>query len=160
MSPVALPDGKEVRDLLTDLLGRDVTVGAGSPIKVSLETPGMTAVFVDGSLKMRAVLTCDLGLAANASAALSLMPSHVAASAVAANELPENLAENCAEIANIFASLLNHPGGPHIRMYKTYIPGDRIPADVSGAAMLFGSRLDMTVDIAGYGKGSMSFVGV
>jgi hypothetical protein len=160
MSSVPLPDGKEVRDLLADLLGRDVTVGTGAPIKVSLETPGMTAVFVEGSLKMCAVLTCDLELAAFASAALSLMPSHVAESAVAGRELPESLAENCAEIANVFASLLNRPGGPHIRMYQSYTPGDRIPTDVAGAAMLFGSRLDLTVEIAGYGNGALSLVAV
>lgn len=160
MSVLTLPLGKQVRDLLTDLLCRETSVGTGPPIKASVETPGMTAVFVDPSLRMCAVLTCDIELAACAGAALSLMPARQARAAVGQGTLSAALIENCAEIANVFASLLTIPGGSQARLYKTYAPGEALPADVAGAVMRFGARLDLTVAISGYGSGCLSLVGV
>jgi hypothetical protein len=160
VSALTLPSGKEVRDLLAGLLSREVTVGVGVPIKASLDTPGMTSVFVDSTLRMCAILTLDIDLAAYAGAALSLMPARQAHAALAGRTLTDTLVENGTEIANVCASLLTAPGGSQARMYKTYAPGETLPADVVGAGMRFGARLDLTVDVAGYGSGCLSLVGV
>src|SRR5256886_16794175 len=117
------------RTLLEDLLGRDVTVNPAEPPVSKGLGRTVVAVYTDNSTKLAAVLGLELPLAAYAGAALGLMPAGGAADCVEQGQLSAVLAENVAELCNILTSLLNQEGGPHVKLYKGYVPPEPLPRD-------------------------------
>ena len=94
MSTIAMPASLAIRNLLEDLLGRDVTVTAADPLVADALKRTVAAVYVDNSTKMTAVIGLDLPLAAYAGAALGLMPAGGAQDCVEDGVLSPMLAEN------------------------------------------------------------------
>jgi hypothetical protein len=99
----------------------------------------------------------DLPLAAYAGAALGLIPSDGAQACIEDKGLSANMAENITEVCNILSSLLNHEGQPRLRMHRTYLPGQQAPAEEAAHLQAIGRRLDLTVEVQGYGRGRLSF---
>jgi hypothetical protein len=152
---VVLPVSLGVRNLLEDLLGREVTVSpAEPPGAVNLRT-AVVAVYVDDGLRLSAVLVLDLALAAFAGAALGLMPVGGAEDCIDEKSLSPMLAENVSELCNVLTGLLNRQGAPHLRLYHLHLPGDALPADVASHAVAPGNRLDLEVTVARYGSGHL-----
>ena len=119
MSDVSvLPGTLAVRNLFEDLLGREVTVSPGDPISAEEIATATVAIFTDTSQKVYGVLGMDLPLAANAGAALGLLPAGAAEDSIDEKQLFPNLAENVFELCNVLTSLLNRKGGPHIKLYR------------------------------------------
>jgi len=155
-----LPEPKAVRDVLLDLLDRSIDVGLGDAYAPGPEEPGSVAVYVDDLLRVRVVVAADLRLSAYAGAAIGLVPPPGATAAIADRELPTALEENFHEVLNIFASLLNGEGVPHVRLHAVHPPGSLPPSDVATYTKVLGRRLDLVVDVGGYGRGRLSVVGV
>jgi hypothetical protein len=153
-----VPAPKPVRDMLADLLGRNVDVTISAPYAPQHGDAGTLAVYVDDATVVRAVVVADLPLSAHAGAAIGLVPVHAAEAAIEEKVLPQTLEENLYEVLNISASLLNAEGMPHLRLYQMYAPGNLPPAEISNCVRSLGGRLDLTVDVQGYGKGRLSFV--
>lgn len=157
---VTLPPAIRIRSMLSDLLGRDVNVTVTSPAQAS-DVKGMTvAVYTDQNLRLSAVLGLDLPLAANAGAALGLLPPGAAEDAVDEKELAPNLAENVRELCNVFTALLNREDAPHLRLYQFIVPGEPVPGDVAGHLVALGQRLDLEVEVARYGTGRLALAAV
>ncbi|MCU7727137.1 hypothetical protein ODJ79_25700 [Actinoplanes sp. KI2] len=156
MSDVSvLPGTLAVRNLFEDLLGREVTVGPGEPISAEELPTATVAIFTD-SLKTYGVLGMDLSLAANAGAALGLLPAGAAEDSIDEEQLFPNLAENVFELCNVLTSLLNRKGGPHIKLYQVVYPGDELPEDARAYLLALGRRIDIAVEINRYGGGKFS----
>ena len=151
-----LPAPKEVRDLLEDLLNRSVTVNIASPLLAQDVRRTMVNLYVDDALKLSAVIGLELPLAVYAGAAIGLIPPGGAQDCVAEGTMTAMIAENVTEVCNIMSSLLNRPGGPHIRMYQRFLPGEAPPTDATGYLLALGRRLDLNVEVAGYGSGRLS----
>jgi len=156
--PTSLPAPKAVRDMFETLLGRDVVVAPCEPVEVGPLDPAQVAVYVDDALRMSAVVVTDLDLAARCGAALGLAPAAGVDDVLTIRQLPEALRANMDEVLNITATLFNLPGTPHVRLHRTFAPGEALAADVNLVAHALGRRLDLAVDIAGYGQGRLSFV--
>lgn len=157
MSDVSvLPGPQAVRNLFEDLLGREVTVSPGSPLTADEIATSTVAIFTDSSQNIYGVLGMDLTLAANAGAALGLLPAGAAEDSIDEKKLFPNLAENVFELCNVLTSLLNREGGPHIKMYQVVYPGDPLPADARAHLMALGRRIDLVVEVNRYGKGKFS----
>ncbi len=157
MSDVSvLPGSLAVRNLFEDLLGREVTVSPGEPLGAEEVKTATVAIFTDNFQKMYAVLGLDLSLAANAGAALGLLPAGAAEDSVDEKQLYPNLAENVFELCNIFTSLLNREGAPHIKLYQVLYPGMELPNDARAVLLALGRRLDLNVEVSRYGKGKLS----
>jgi hypothetical protein len=153
-----LPVPKAVKDLFEELLGRPVTVGIGEPFRPpDLKAQPLVSTYVDDRMTLRAVIGMDLPLAAYAGAALGLIPAGGAKACIEDKELSANVAENITEVCNILSSLLNHEGQPRLRMHETYLPGNPAPTDAAGQLQAIGRRLDLNVDVQGYGQGRMAF---
>jgi hypothetical protein len=150
--PVALT----VRNLFEDLLGRDVNVSPGDPMTAADLPTGVFAVYTDTSQQLYAVLGMQLALAANAGAALGLLPAGAAEDSIEEKTLFPNLAENVFELCNVLTSLLNREGSPHVKLYQVIYPGMELPNDVRAHLLALGKRLDLTVEVARYGKGKLS----
>ena len=156
MTTIALPASLAIRNLLEDLLGRDVTVNPADPPVVADLKRTVTAVYIDDSTRMVAVIGLDLALAAYAGAALGLMPVGGAQDCLEDGTLSPMLAENVGELFNVLTSLLNREGGPHVRLYKVYQPPEPLPNDAQAQLLALGNRSDLLVEVARYGKGRMS----
>ena len=157
MSDVSvLPGTQAVRNLFEDLLGREVTVSPGSPLTADEIATSTVAIFTDSSQNIYGVLGMELPLAANAGAALGLLPAGAAEDSIDEKKLFPNLAENVFELCNVLTSLLNKEGSPHIKLHQVVYPGDPLPADARAHLMALGRRIDLVVEVNRYGKGKFS----
>ena len=151
-----LPVPKEVKDLFDELLGRPVTIAPADPMKAAdLHEKPLTCVYVDDRKTLGAVIAMDLKLSAYAGAAIGLIPASGAEACIEEKELSTMVAENVAEVCNILSSLLNREGQSRLKVHQTYLPGQMPPADAAGYLLALGRRLDLTVDVQGYGSGTI-----
>ena len=150
--PVALT----VRNLFEDLLGRDVNVSPGDPMTAADLPTAVIAVYADTSQQLYAVLGMQLSLAANAGAALGLLPAGAAEDSIEEKQLFPNLAENVFELCNVLTSLLNREGAPHVKLYQVIYPGMPLPSDARAHLLALGRRLDLMIEVSRYGKGKLS----
>jgi hypothetical protein len=150
-----LPNPKDVRDLIEGLIGKDITVGPGQPL--SLNDKPALAVYVDPGMATTAVCLVDVPLAAWCAGAFALLPKGGLEDAIDDGELSDMHLEVLYEVVNVMAALLNGGGVVHSKLHKLYAPGEAVPGDLAGLAAAF-NRIDLTVDVAGYGKGALSLV--
>jgi hypothetical protein len=158
MSETPLPNPKDVRDMLVDLLGRDVSVNVTDPMELTPDRPACFAVYVDNRVQTVVIIVADLSLAAYTGAAIGLIPAGGASDAIKERSLPKMLSENFAEVLSVGVGLFNVEGAPHLKLYATYGPDDSPPTDVLANAKVLGKRLDLAVNVAGYGSGHLSVV--
>jgi len=155
---VELPAAKDVRDLLSGLVGKPVVVSPGAPVTPAENRPVAVAVYVNPQMAVNALCLMDLGAAAYTGGSLALLPPGGCQDAVEEDgELSGMLLEALHEVVNVLAALFNTPGAPHSKLDKLYAPGDDLPGDVAGMLAAF-NRIDLGVDVQGYGKGSLSLV--
>ena len=158
--PVPVPHPKQVRDLFLGLTGKDIEVGPVNPV-VPGRDAAVVAVFVTDKTATGAAVACDLPLAAYAGAALGLVPLPRAQEAIESGVLPEDLAENFAEVVNVMASVFNeNPEAPHLKLYKVFAVGEKLPSDVAASLGYVVRRLDLKVEVSGYGAGRLSSVSI
>ena len=154
-----LPRAMMVCDLFKGVLGREVEVATGGPmVNPGVEGGALVGIYVDRFLKLSALMLLDLPLAARAGAALALLPTRVAEFAIEDRLLPEALLDNASEILNVATSLFNIGNAPHLRLDRCYAPGDPLPNDVARWVLAYVPRLDLEVDIKGYGDGVVSVI--
>jgi len=155
---VQLPAAKDVRDMLTGLVGKPVDVSPGAPVTPTPDKPVSVAVYVDPQMAINALCVMDLGAAAYTGAALALLPPGGAQDAVEEDgELSGLLVEALHEVVNVLSALFNTPGAPHSKLHKLYAPGDDLPGDIQGMLANF-NRIDLALEVPGYGKGALSLV--
>ena len=152
----ALPDGEGVAKFFSVTLRREVTATAVKP------TPNdgnliIAGHFVNGSKILIGGCFGDKALAAYAGAAFSLIPADAAKESLKAPELDEISLENFAEILNICSGVFE--GGSDKRVTLTTIEYPGKPRSDASVKMLRNpvKRLDLELDIAGYGKGRIAF---
>ena len=156
--PIHLPQPKQLRDLFTDLLGKEISLEPSAPYAPGPDTPASVAVYVDDSLHIRAVIACDLALSARAGAAIGLVPPAGADAAIEEGKLGDGLAENLYEVLNIAASTFNVPGADHLKLHALHPAGPPLDPAVRISVLTLGRREDLAVDISGYGGGLLSVV--
>jgi hypothetical protein len=74
--------------------------------------------------------------------------------------LDPTIQENLYEVLNICAALYNVDGAAHMKLHQVHHVGASVAPQVQALSAVLGRRLDLSVEIAGYGKGRLSFVGV
>ncbi|GIV00954.1 MAG: hypothetical protein KatS3mg014_2569 [Actinomycetota bacterium] len=148
-----LPVQEDLRDLLTELLGREVNVGRID----QLAPQGAVADYVTDEGAVAAVVVCDLAFACRAGAAITLIPSPAAEESIAEGALTPALTENLREILNVTARLLNSAQTPHVRLRALHGPGIQPPAEVGRLVAQPADRRSFEVEIQGYGSGRLTF---
>jgi hypothetical protein len=151
-----LPVPKDVKDLFEDLLGRPVSVSPAEPLRGADVAETLVAVYVDPSTKMGAVVGMGFSLTAFVGAAIGLIPAGGAEACIEDKEISKMIGENAIEVCNVLASLLNQEGAARLKLYQTFLPGNTPPNDAVANLLALGRRLDLTVDIGGYGSGLLS----
>jgi hypothetical protein len=152
------PIDGDVRDLLSDLLGRSIVVDKVARITLDDDESAVVAEYVTDDGSVGALCVVDAPLAMRCGAALSMVPSSVADEAVKRAELPDQLLENWKEVANVFAQLLNGPKTPHLRLQALHpLPGD-VPQPVDALLRAPEFRRDFELRIEDYGAGRFSLL--
>jgi hypothetical protein len=158
MSTVLLPAAKDVRDMLAGLVGKEVSVSPGVPVTPEPNRPVTVAIYTAPDMSVNALCLMDLGASAYTAAALALLPPGGAQDAVEEDkELSPMLLEALHEVVNVLSALLNTPGAPHSKLNKLVADGDEVPGDIVGMLAGF-NRLDLAIEVPGYGKGAISLV--
>jgi hypothetical protein len=155
---VLLPAAKDVRDMLAGLLGKPVTVAPGAPVTPAPGNPVSVAVYVDPHMAVNALCLMDLGASAYTGGALALLPPGGCQDAVEEDgELTGFMVEALHEVVNVLSALFNTAGAPHSKLHRLYAPGEDLPGDLAGLLAGF-NRIDLAVEVPGYGKGALSLV--
>ncbi len=153
-----IPTGFGVKELIGGLLGRDVEVAASDAFLLEPTTAACVAIYVDERVHTAAVCVLSLELAASLGAGLALLPPKLVTDAAKLGELTDPVRDNLYEILNIMSSLLNADGAPHVKLYDLYTATETPPRDVQALARMFGRRLDLEVEVVGYGSGRLALV--
>jgi hypothetical protein len=151
-----LPGTKAIKDLFEDLLGRSVTVTPADPLRAADVPQTLVALYTDPAKRLGAVVGLDFALTAFVGASIGLIPAGGAEACIEDKEISKMIGENAIEVCNVFGSVLNHPGSARLTMHQTFLPGGSPPTDSVGYLLALGRRLDLLVDIAGYGSGKLS----
>jgi hypothetical protein len=158
MTTVLLPAAKDVRDMLSGLVGKEVAVSPGAPVTPEPNRPVTVAIYTAPDMAVNALCVMDLGAAAYTAAALALLPPGGAQDAVEEDkELSPMLLEALHEVVNVLSALFNTPGAPHSKLNKLVADGEEIPGDIAGMLAGF-NRIDLALEVPGYGKGGLSLV--
>ena len=158
MTTVLLPAAKDVRDMLSGLVGKEVAVSPGAPVTPEPNRPVTVAIYTAPDMAVNALCVMDLGASAYTAAALALLPPGGAQDAVEEDkELSPMLLEALHEVVNVLSALFNTPGAPHSKLNRLVADGEDIPGDVAGMLAGF-NRIDLALEVPGYGKGGLSLV--
>jgi hypothetical protein len=158
MTTVVLPAAKDVKDMLSGLIGKPVAVNPGPPVTPTEKNPVSVAVYVDPGMAINALCVMDLAASAYTAGALALLPPGGCQDAVEEDgELTGMLVEALHEVVNVLSAMFNVPGAPHSKLHELYAPGQDLPGDVAGMLANF-NRIDLAIEVPGYGKGGLSLV--
>lgn len=157
MSVTPLPTAQAMCELVEGLLGRTVEAHpAHRGVDLAKNRENLAGTYVTNEGRTAALILVDLAAAARLGAALGLAPRSAADAAIKDGLLPVQLGENVAEVLNVAASLFNADGAPHLRLAAVYGGDVPAPAEVAAWAKGSGPRLDLELDVAGYGTGGWS----
>jgi hypothetical protein len=151
-----LPSRLAVRTLIEGLVGRDAELKDCDPL--STKPTNVIGVYVTDKLTVSAVAVLDLEGAARLGGALGMLPKGGVDDAISEGDLSGLLRDNAYEVLNVLASVFNVENAPHVRLYQMYGPVGSVPADVLGLSQMMGSRLDVSLDVAGYGPARLSLI--
>ena len=149
----ALPQSGELKDLLSGLLGRGVTV-TPQPAPMSLSRAAVVAEYADDSAAIGASCALDLDLGAAIGAALTMLPAQRVADMTRAGILSDDVAENVFEVLNVAASLFNTHGERHLALRAMHRPPEEPSPEIVEFAVRAGTRVDLRVDVEEYGGGT------
>jgi hypothetical protein len=156
--PTELPQIKDVKDLLGDLLGRDVEVtvaDAWAPTPLDRVT---IAEFIDDNVRLRAITMLDLPLAVYAGASVGLLPAGGARDMVDERDPSPMVIENLYEVLNVLTAVFNVGDNPHVKISSIHAPGSDFPGDVHDVVRRLTGRLDLSVNVNGYGSGRLALI--
>jgi hypothetical protein len=153
-----LPPAEAVARMLTDLLGRPCSVKPTA--KPGFADQGLIGVLVDRPGTMRGLTFSDKSFAALSGAALALIPRAVAEEAARKGAVPQSLLENHQEIVNISTALFNAVNADvdHLKLKEMMATAPTTPQAIRTFLVKPAARLDLAVDISGYGVGKLSFL--
>ncbi len=155
MSSKDLPTADAVGKLIASLVGKSVTAKPGQALK-ELPKGGVVVVCVDEAQAVVAIIVTDVAMAAAAGASLAMIPAAAAQDAARSGALPPNMAENFREVTNVMTSLLTTGSGRVVRQAEFSVGA--VPAQASGVMSTPSGRLDLEVEVQGYGKGALSIL--
>lgn len=152
-----LPAPKLLRDLLEDQTERAVQVRLASPYLPQGTKARTLAVYVDARLGTTAVLAADLPFSVHASAAAAGVKAAATSAVLADGWLGPVLLGRLQLFLGSVGQVLRADAGP-VRLHAVYPPAQAAPADVTARVVAMRRRLDLRVEISGYGAGRLSLV--
>jgi hypothetical protein len=156
---MTLPAPKLLKDVLDGLTGKPVNLTPRSRRLSSVDaTGGAIGMYVDDKNKPRALCGWSLSAAAYAGCAFALLPPAQAQKIVKDRYLPDDCVEAVYELSNVLSSALAEEGNPHVRLSNLYHPAAAAPTDFLKLMYESHPRMDLELEVPGYGSGLLSIV--
>lgn len=154
---IHVPKPKELSDHLEPLMGRSTTVAASAAPNKFKESCH-SARYVTRDEKLAAICQVDLELAAFLAGALAMVPAGGAQDCVKEGKLSPTLLDAFREVANVLAGVLCVNGAPHVRWTDVATNLAELASDAKAVAAKPFERVDVRVEIDGYGGGSLTIL--
>lgn len=154
-SPV-LPTEGATAVLLRDLLGTPTSVKQ-VPARLPMGPRIAVGTYVSEG-RLAGLMLCDIEFAAATGAALAMFPPATTLDAIKRGRLEDALEENWREVANIFASTMNAAGGVHVKFDRHFVPGAKLPPEISLAITRPFARVDFEVAVGNLPKAKLSLL--
>ena len=152
------PKAEAIRQIVADLLGREITITKGAPAVLERDTAAVVSDYFNDEGSIAAVCITDLRLSNALGAALTMVPPSSVEAAVAKGQIEDANLENLSEIVNIMARLFNHDDCMHVRWQKVHtLPGE-VPEATSALMKAPLVRRDYDVVVEEYGAGSLAIL--
>jgi hypothetical protein len=151
-----LPSRHAVRSLVEGLIGRDTELHDAQPVPP--KASNIVAVYVTDKLAVSALCVINVEAGARLGGALAMLPKGGVDDAIAEKDLYPALRDNCYEVLNVLAAVFNVPNAPHVRLYEMLGPNGAVPSDIAALSATVGNRMDVQIEVAGYGSGLLSLV--
>ena len=145
-----LPTAEIVSDTLTKMLRRTVRAKA-APVKAT--SAKLSGLYRSADDTPVAACMADIPFAAFSGAAFSMIPADAAKDSIKAGVLDEGMQDNFGEVLNVLSRLFAGQGSQRITLQAKSFPPAALPEAASAALAAAGKKLDLEVDIDGYGKG-------
>jgi len=152
------PRPEAVGLMIEQLIGRRVTTKDAKPFVPGPSAKSYVGVYRTDQGALTAAVVMDLPLAANAAAALVMVPVGAVAESVRAGQLNPNLLDNLREVMNVCTRFFSLPGKPHVKLQEIVLCPPALPAEVGALVARPNAALHTELAIAGYGGGRLSLV--
>jgi len=156
-SDEGMPTAEAVAELLTTRLGTPVTATKRGAV-VLPHPRGVVATYEARHDPLGAICAFDFHLAVRLGAALSQGPVLFAEESDDESQVPESLLENLHDVCNGMTGLLGTSSLGKVSLTDVYPTPASIPSKVKPNLSRPAHRLDLVVDVEGYGRGTMSFL--
>lgn len=153
---VPLPTRAAIGELMSSLVGKEVTTIEQPPWNDSLKEAAFVGTYVDDKDTVKALVLGDLSLACFVGSALSMVPAEEAQAVVKSGKISDNMAENCREIINVAASLFNSGSATHLKLKTAHFDMAALPDDVKAWVAKPPARVDLQASVPDYGPGRMA----
>lgn len=155
-----VPIQEDIRDLLSDLLGRGVAIDkTKTQLGLDEEEQRLIARYLNDDDELAIICLVDAPFAIVVGAALVMVPAAAAREQLQKGVLEEDAVDLVREVNNILARILNTPRTPHVRLHDMLtVPGDELPESVEKLLAAPEFRRDFVVTIEGYGEGRISLM--
>lgn len=150
------PKPESIRQIVSDLLGREVTIVRGDPLVLERDTPAVVSDYVADDGRIAALCLTDLRLSNALGAALTMVPPQQVDEIVKKWVVDEQNLENLAEIVNIMARLFNSDDCEHLKWNTTHTLPGNLPEGTAELMKAPLARRDYDVTLDEYGSGKLS----
>lgn len=155
MARIHIPTADEFASQLSTLIGRDVSAVEPDEKPVHNAT-SQSAIYLTRDDRLALIARLDLAIAAHLGAALCMMPLPSSEEAIGKNKLDGDLLDAYGEVVNIMASLFCAEGAPHVRLSSVNECDPDLEDQFMQTLTTPETRMDLQVDIDGYGPGIIS----
>jgi hypothetical protein len=153
-----LPDLAKVKMML-GLLYDGLEVRPGKKFDVLPASGSWLGLYVADDGAAVAACVVDVALAANSSAALSMLPPAIAKDAAKTKELTDVMVANLREIMNICTRLLMDDASAHLRLESVY-PSKALPPAATQMLSALKGRVDFELTVPKYGPGTLAVLSI
>jgi hypothetical protein len=152
-----VPNVESVRRIMSDVLGRDVTVVAGDALALEPDTHAVVATYATDDGDVAALCVTDLRLSNALGAALTMVSPDTVDDAVRQEVVNEQNLENLTEIVHVIAQLFASDDCAGLRWSGVHARPEDVP-DAAGALLQAPlGRRDFDVLLDEYGSGKLAF---
>jgi hypothetical protein len=151
-----LPSTKLVAGLLSGIVGRAVTAEKAAPFDLRAKAPRIHGVYRDPTTQMPCLVVCDMPFCAYLGGAMLVFPLSAIKDVVRTGMLEEGMLDCVREILNICARIFNDHS--HQVFQELYTTPAQLPQDAAALMKSPEGRIDMGIDVAGYGSGQVTIL--
>ncbi len=150
------PTRDAIRQLLGDMLGRELQVAAGPALTIEPQPVGVAADYSTDEGALAAMCVADVRLSNVLGAALTMVASSSVDAAVQRGVVDEANYNNLTEVVKAMERLFQHDDCAPVRWRGVHLlPGD-VPTDDTEMLAKPSARRDYTVTVDEYGAGTLA----